>query len=54
VDIHTVDMNPMPPRVIGKEAYLWAKVFQAYQKTLDPRSIQTFESERSQKKQGNL
>jgi len=49
-----IDMNPMPPRVIGKKPYLQTRVFQGYQRTLDIRSVQTLEGKKSQKEQGIL
>jgi hypothetical protein len=30
-------MNPMPPRVIGKKAYLWAKGLLGLSKDLGPK-----------------
>jgi len=37
VDIYRVSMNLMPPRVIGREACLWAKGFPKLSKDLGPK-----------------
>jgi len=37
VDIYKVNMNPMPPRIIGREACLWAKGLSRLSKDLGPK-----------------
>jgi len=44
-----VDMNPTPPKVIGKEVYE-LKVLLGYQNILDPKGVETFKGGRNQKK----
>jgi hypothetical protein len=49
-----VGMSSIPLKVIKKRHVYELKVLQGYQKTLDPRGVQTFERGKNQRKQGNL
>jgi len=47
-------MKPMPPKLLGKRLVYGLKVLQNYQRTLDPRGIQTLERKKNQMKQRNV
>jgi hypothetical protein len=45
-----IDMNLMPPNVIGKKLVYELKVLPSYQRILDPKNTQTLKGGMSQKK----
>jgi len=47
-----VGMNSMRLKVIGKIDCLWVRSLLGYQRTLDPRDVQTHERTKSQKNKG--
>jgi hypothetical protein len=55
MDIHRVGMNPMPSKVIGKEACLWVKSLLGLSKDLGPKKHpNTSRKKEFKKKQRNL
>ncbi len=44
-------MYPMPSKDIGRETCYKLEVFLGYKRTLDPRGVQTFEGNRSERNQ---